>query len=486
MRRRVQLSVRLLLSLSLVILLVSMLAPAQAPVAAQDANLLQNPGFEGQYIAVGGDTAVLVAPSWQPWHLPPPPGAPTSVNLQPDYQPARADRVRSGQSAQQYDTFFATHIGGVYQRVPVEAGANLTFSVFIYPYSSASFEDIDQSIDPQGLFVSVGIDPNGGTSGDSNSIIWSTPAEYYDEYRQISVSTTVPGTSITVFVRSSVENATGLHQVFLDDAALITTGTEPIPPTATPTTSGPTNTPAPPTATVPTATPGPQQPTATQTPLPATTEAAATPVRTPYSDEFPNELAYTVQFGDTVIDLAVRFSSSVDAIIDYNGLSSSGLIFVNQALLIPVPAGQGTPVVVTPPPSAPPDFGQGGALPLGSTYVVQPGDNLFRIALRANLSADALAQYNGILNPDRIFVGQTIRIPPAPSLPVPAQPVPAQPIGSRPPVTSGHYVIHVVQPGENVFRIGLRYNVTVDVIARANHLFNPNLIFVGQQLIIPQ
>jgi hypothetical protein len=28
--------------------------------------------------------------------------------------------------------------------------------------------------------------------------------------------------------------------------------------------------------------------------------------------------------------------------------------------------------------------------------------------------------------------------------------------------------IHVVQPGENLFRIGLRYNLTVDVLAAVN------------------
>jgi LysM repeat protein len=45
--------------------------------------------------------------------------------------------------------------------------------------------------------------------------------------------------------------------------------------------------------------------------------------------------------------------------------------------------------------------------------------------------------------------------------------------------------IHVVQPGENLFRIGLRYGLRWDVIAAANGLFNPNFVFTGQRLIIP-
>jgi LysM repeat protein len=43
--------------------------------------------------------------------------------------------------------------------------------------------------------------------------------------------------------------------------------------------------------------------------------------------------------------------------------------------------------------------------------VVQPGDNLFRIALRYNMSYITLARYNNIANPSSIYVGQVIRIP---------------------------------------------------------------------------
>lgn len=44
---------------------------------------------------------------------------------------------------------------------------------------------------------------------------------------------------------------------------------------------------------------------------------------------------------------------------------------------------------------------------------------------------------------------------------------------------------HQVQPGENLFRIGLAYNITVDVLMRANGISNPNLIYAGQSLCIP-
>ncbi len=59
--------------------------------------------------------------------------------------------------------------------------------------------------------------------------------------------------------------------------------------------------------------------------------------------------------------------------------------------------------------------------------------------------------------------------------------------GGTPPPTpppESEYTIHVVQPGDNLFRIALRYNTTVQVIMAANGLTDYN-IHVGQQLRIP-
>lgn len=45
-------------------------------------------------------------------------------------------------------------------------------------------------------------------------------------------------------------------------------------------------------------------------------------------------------------------------------------------------------------------------------HTVVAGDNLFRIGLRYGFTAEELAAYNGIPDPDRISIGQQIRIPP--------------------------------------------------------------------------
>jgi LysM repeat protein len=101
------------------------------------------------------------------------------------------------------------------------------------------------------------------------------------------------------------------------------------------------------------------------------------------------------------------------------------------------------------------------------THVVQPGENLFRISLHYGMTYQAVAAANGIINPDLIYVGQQLTIPAE---------VPTEPPGER---------THVVQAGENLFRIALEYGVTVEALAVANDISNVNLIYPGQSLRIP-
>lgn len=107
-------------------------------------------------------------------------------------------------------------------------------------------------------------------------------------------------------------------------------------------------------------------------------------------------------------------------------------------------------------------------------HIVQPGENLFRIGLQYGYSWTVLARYNGIPNPNFIVVGQAIRIPAAGSTG-----------GSSGQPTDGNYTYYVVQPGDNLFRIGLKYGMSWVYIAEANGIVNPHYIVTGQVLKIP-
>jgi lipoprotein-anchoring transpeptidase ErfK/SrfK len=104
------------------------------------------------------------------------------------------------------------------------------------------------------------------------------------------------------------------------------------------------------------------------------------------------------------------------------------------------------------------------------THIVESGEDLFSIAAHYNASVPAIMLANGLANLDAAQVGQKLVIPPT---------IPLS--GS---VQEGA-TTHVVARGENLYRIGLRYGVSVQAMAWANGLKNPYLIYVGQRLVIP-
>ena len=110
-------------------------------------------------------------------------------------------------------------------------------------------------------------------------------------------------------------------------------------------------------------------------------------------------------------------------------------------------------------------------------YIVRPGDTLFSIATRYRTTAARLAQLNGIVNPTMIYVGQSLTVPAAPNAPSASSP-------AATPAPAGD-MVYVVQPGETLFRIALRYNTTAWNLAAYNKLDSPTMIYAGQRLMIP-
>lgn len=118
--------------------------------------------------------------------------------------------------------------------------------------------------------------------------------------------------------------------------------------------------------------------------------------------------------------------------------------------------------------AAPPTQGLTGGF--GCTYVVRPGDNLYRIGLRYSVSPYTLAAVNHLANMNYVFVGMVLRVP--------CSNPPPQP----PPNTCGTYT---VKRGDWLATIAARYGISWQALAAANHLSNPNLLYPGMRLVIP-
>ncbi len=109
-----------------------------------------------------------------------------------------------------------------------------------------------------------------------------------------------------------------------------------------------------------------------------------------------------------------------------------------------------------------------------TTYIVQRGDNLYRISVKFGVSMAALAQANYIVNPDKIYAGQVLCIPGGGYPPPPPPPPPP-----------GQCIYYTVKLGDTLGSIAIKYGTTVSAIQRANNIPNPNLIYAGMTLCIP-
>ena len=98
-------------------------------------------------------------------------------------------------------------------------------------------------------------------------------------------------------------------------------------------------------------------------------------------------------------------------------------------------------------------------------YVVQPGDTLLQIAALRGTTVAALVALNGIADQNRLLAGQTLLI------------------ATR---ETSSWVTYVVQPGDSVASLALRAGTTIEALSSVNRLDDNNLIYVGQQLLVPR
>jgi LysM repeat protein len=156
-------------------------------------------------------------------------------------------------------------------------------------------------------------------------------------------------------------------------------------------------------------------------------------------------------------------------------------------LIIPL-----TPEVELPPTSTPaPQTADGKP---GQIYIVKEQDTLFSISVRFGTSIEEIMAANNMID-DLLSIGQELIIPVPPSGEQPAlapteMAAPAEPAAGvvsepRPALTGDN--VYVVQAGDNLFRIALKFNVSMDAIAQANNIVPPwYVIYTGQRLVIPQ
>jgi len=273
----------------LLILLVT--CPVLAAPPMQGGNLLQNGNFEGGFTHREA-AEVTVANGWDRWwHNGSEQERRDGFLKRPEYKP---DSARAGGTQQKWFNNYATHDGGVFQRVAVPRGSRLTFTARAYVWSNDT-DELDRSAKPGNYDVMIGIDPTGGTNALAGSVVWSPARREYDHWLDLRVEATAQADAVTVFLRGKAEFRVKNNNSYWDDAVLtaVQPTATPRPPTATPKptatleptatpepTTTPTKTPTPSSTPPPTATPKPtatRVPTDTPTPVPSPTPTATPP-----------------------------------------------------------------------------------------------------------------------------------------------------------------------------------------------------------------
>lgn len=248
------------LSLVALVLCLTVLASPLAGLTARADCGLNNNSFEGQYTDQFGDERGWVAPGWNPWFQDGP-GQDQGQNWRPTYGYFEPDylgggRVHGGSRAQKLGTQWATHNAGVYQRVSVPRGSQVTFSVWVLAWSSSGRDAL--SVDRPGNYrVSVGIDPAGGTDWAASTVRWTEPRIEYNNWIQLSISAKAEADAVTVFTRGQAEYAVLNNESTWDDACLQVVAPTPRATNTPVPTNTPTDTPTPAATATPTATPTP-------------------------------------------------------------------------------------------------------------------------------------------------------------------------------------------------------------------------------------
>lgn len=109
---------------------------------------------------------------------------------------------------------------------------------------------------------------------------------------------------------------------------------------------------------------------------------------------------HTVQAGETLSGIAQRYGIPMATLAAVNGISNPSRIYAGQVLSIPSRGSSTLPV------NSP-----SGTAGQSTTYIVQRGDTLLRIATRYNVTVNAIMVANQLTNANRIYVGQRLIIP---------------------------------------------------------------------------
>ena len=166
-------------------------------------------------------------------------------------------------------------------------------------------------------------------------------------------------------------------------------------------------------------------------------------------------MSYTVKSGDTLSKIAQKYNTTYQELARINGISDPNKIKVGQVLKLPNSSSTKTSTTSS-----------------YQTYTVKSGDSLSKIAQIFGTTYQELARINGISDPNKISVGQVLKVPSQNQNPSPS--------------STSSYQTYTVKSGDSLSKIAQNFGTTYQELARINGISNPDKLSVGQVLKVPK
>ena len=170
---------------------------------------------------------------------------------------------------------------------------------------------------------------------------------------------------------------------------------------------------------------------------------------------------YTVKPGETLSEIAERYGTSVQRLMQLNNLRSPQDLWAGSRIQVPGAT------------AARPSGGGGGTrtTTVNANYTVKPGETLSELAERYGTSVQRLMELNNLRGPQDLWAGSRIQVP-----------ITRTTAAAPKPAVNKNATQHKVQSGETLSVIADRYGVSMQNLIALNGISNPNQVEVGRTL----
>ncbi len=240
--------------------------------------------------------------------------------------------------------------------------------------------------------------------------------------------------------------------------------------------------------------------------IPSGESPQAEAAETPKKKERTVERFYTVKRGDKLSKIAIRFNTTIPALLKMNNMKMNDPLVIGRKLKVsgetrtakalepkaPAAKAEAAASKKTKPKAeaeeeaSEPQTGKKEKT-AETHYVVKRGDTLEKIALRNNTTIPALMKLNNMKKGGSLHAGRRIRISadPEPEKESPAAKNEAAKSGKAKKKAKSDYSSYVVRKGDTLEKIAAKNNTTIAALLKLNSMKMKDPLLAGKKLKIP-